>query len=220
MVAMLAFGGTYAYFTATATAINGGSVKTATVVLKGKDVAVTTGTVADIVPGQEAFDEDLSVQAKHASTTDTYVFVQMSTDNKMLVDGTTTGESVFQLTTDYTDATNGTTWTKLTGEGVPSDVYYIKAAKVDAETALAAFVYNVTFNSAVQAKKVEDAEGNITEANNVYTLGENSAKVPATTIEGITVNVTLNFSAIQQHNFGTALLAWNAIQNQGTPSVS
>ena len=211
MVAMLAFGGTYAYFTAHSKAIAGGSVTTATVVLNGNEATVSNTTSRNVVPGQTAFETDATVTAKHSSTTATYVFVKMTTNNNMYVEVDGEDEEVFELTTTSagTDGTDG--WTALTGV---DGVYYMAVDAVETETALTAFAYNVAFNSAVQAKKVEGDNGTITEQNNVYTIGDGDVHTPVATIEGVTITITLNFYAIQQDGMNDASDAWTKLNNQ------
>ena len=60
MVAMLAFGGTYAYFTANANVANGGSFTTGKVILTA-DGSISLATEKKVVPGDTVFDSSKSV---------------------------------------------------------------------------------------------------------------------------------------------------------------
>ena len=85
MVAMLAFGGTFAYFTATTTE-KSGTVTTGTVQL-GENTMATL--VADkVVSGQEIFSASSKVQVTSKSNVDTWVFITFSAtmDGGTLVD--------------------------------------------------------------------------------------------------------------------------------------
>ena len=74
MVAMLAFGGTYAYFTSSTAAATSDAVKTATIMLQN-NAAVTLSTTADeILPGEKV---SMSATITDASTRDSYVFVNV-----------------------------------------------------------------------------------------------------------------------------------------------
>ena len=76
MVAMLAFGGTFAYFTATADKATSANITVAKLALKeAKATATLTNTDKDLLPG-----ETLTVQANvtNESTREMYVFVKIS----------------------------------------------------------------------------------------------------------------------------------------------
>ena len=90
MVAMLAFGGTFAYFTATASQASG-SVTTGTVQLGANTMATL---VADnVVSGQQLFGADSKVQVTSKSNVDTWVFITFSAT----MDGGTLVESLGEM---------------------------------------------------------------------------------------------------------------------------
>ena len=72
MVAMLAFGGTFAYFTATTTEASD-TATTGTVKLGANTIATLVDT--NVVSGQQLFGESSKVQVTSASNVDTYVFI-------------------------------------------------------------------------------------------------------------------------------------------------
>ena len=75
MVAMLAFGGTYAYFTATSVDAKTGDMSTGKVVL-GEIQGVTTLTKSNVVSGDTLLN-GTSVTVTNQSTVDTWLFVQV-----------------------------------------------------------------------------------------------------------------------------------------------
>ena len=72
MVAMLAFGGTFAYFTATTTEASD-TATTGTVKLGANTIATLVDT--NVVSGQQLFGGSSKVQVTSASNVDTYVFI-------------------------------------------------------------------------------------------------------------------------------------------------
>ena len=106
MVAMLAFGGTFAYFTATANNATG-TAKTALIKLTNKTETLTV-VKDNALPGETIFKEDIALE--DGSTRDTYVYAKVTV---------TFGGTAVALT----DATkvvitigDGVKWTALTGE--------------------------------------------------------------------------------------------------------
>ena len=111
MVAMLAFGGTFAYFTATTTE-KSGTVTTGTVQL-GENTMATL--VADkVVSGQEIFSADSKVQVTSKSNVDTWVFITFSAT----MDGGTRVNSLGEMDADgeyYLDITQASGWEAVDG---------------------------------------------------------------------------------------------------------
>lgn len=91
MVAMLAFGGTYAYFTATASGVTSGNLKTGKVILTGEEqVTITAGSY---VPGQYILGDgegDAAVAFTNSSDVATWTFVvveiELAEDNELPAD--------------------------------------------------------------------------------------------------------------------------------------
>ena len=111
MVAMLAFGGTFAYFTATASQ-ESRSVTTGTVQLGANTIATL---VADnVVSGQQLFDADSKVQVTSKSNVDTWVFITFSAT----MDGGTLVDSLGDMDAEgeyYLEISQASGWTPVTG---------------------------------------------------------------------------------------------------------
>lgn len=75
MVAMLAFGGTYAYFTASVTAKNAGFT-TGKVMITGE--STITATKEKIVPGDKVFEEDTAITYTNGSNVNTFVYATLT----------------------------------------------------------------------------------------------------------------------------------------------
>ncbi len=106
MVAMLAFGGTFAYFTANA-GNKSGSIKTGTIKLTSEATAITlTGNTSALLPGESV---SSSVTYKDESDRGTYVFFKIDTtslpaDQFELTEVKIGSETLTKSTeTDYTD---------------------------------------------------------------------------------------------------------------------
>ena len=112
MVAMLAFGGTYAYFTATASEVED-TVTTGTVKLNANSIGTL---VSDNVVSGSNLLESGSVQVTSASNVDTYVFVTFS----VAFDGAgNPKKSAAECTTEgdyFLDVTQAAGWTPVSGE--------------------------------------------------------------------------------------------------------
>ena len=90
MVAMLAFGGTFAYFTATTTQASD-TATTGTVQLGANTMATLVDT--NVVSGQKLFGADSKVQVTSKSNVDTWVFITFSAT----MNGGTLVESLGQM---------------------------------------------------------------------------------------------------------------------------
>ena len=112
MVAMLAFGGTYAYFTATASEVKN-TVTTGTVKLNANTMATL---VSDKVVSGSSLIDTGSVQVTSASNVDTYVFVTFS----VTFDGAgNPKKSAAECTTEgdyFLDVTQAAGWTPVSDE--------------------------------------------------------------------------------------------------------
>ena len=113
MVAMLAFGGTFAYFTATTTE-KSGTATTGTVQLGANTMATL---VADkVVSGQQLFDADSKVQVTSQSNVDTWVFITFSAT----MDGGTLVDSLGEMDAEgeyYLEISQASGWTPVDGHG-------------------------------------------------------------------------------------------------------
>ena len=142
MVAMLAFGGTYAYFTATADQAAGDTVHTALIALQDNaTVTLASDQKANLLPGETV---SLSATISNLSTRESYVFVKFAVDAD--------GDATLDFTKDANLAgTDGTKWTKITESGAVNVYYMIVAAKTDVElSATATFTATATSNNGAE----------------------------------------------------------------------
>ena len=127
MVAMLAFGGTYAYFTATASEVEG-TATTGTVKLNANSIGTL---VTDKVVSGSSLLKSGSVQVTSASDVDTYVFVTFSAT----FDGSgNQKESAAECIAEgdyYLAVTQAGGWTLVSGE---TNVYGRKVTAAEANT--------------------------------------------------------------------------------------
>ncbi|MBQ9795513.1 MAG: hypothetical protein IJW36_00940 [Clostridia bacterium] len=144
MIAMLAFGGTYAYFTATAT--DGvGTVSTAVIAIANDGTENLTMSVTEnLLPYQEV---TATLKLDNTSTVETWVFIELDYSVKTQ---TTAGDmdenTSFVLKSQGGVTGTGTTWTLVDGE---TNVYASNVA-VEANTDLTAvltFVFNADVNN-------------------------------------------------------------------------
>ena len=121
MVAMLAFGGTYAYFTATATG-KSDTAQTGSVLLKNN---VVTLVDTNVVPGMELLKAETNVSVVNDSNVATFIFVKFSVKG-----ATDTATLTAQVGSDWTDYH---TIDESVAEGT---VYFNEAAAVSTETTI------------------------------------------------------------------------------------
>ena len=211
MVAMLAFGGTYAYFSASADESYAGVKMAVIEVAVNEESLVSTYTEpGDVVPGAwiyGAADDYSNRKINATATTETYVFVSFSakaytdaqnkTEIKFKSDA---GEglantSILNFAIDTTSEVfkNGETSVKWAAVDTLTDVYYITVpAQANAETAK-----ELTFKFKVQVKEeVYSHHGETTD--NFNTTADTM---------GATIEVTLAVSAIQTFGQGSKTLA-------------
>ncbi len=216
MVAMLAFGGTYAYFTASTSADIKDQVKTGKIVLKDTAITLVSGPV---VPTQNILDSAITVD-NTASTVASYIFVTVTADiyaytqdgeNDPVKSGSAITADVLDIgalvdhdENDQTADVNEITtygWAKLTGAGVPADkeIYWILA---DNEHGTA----NGTINFCTEIKF--DADNHF--VNGTITEGQ-------TDVEDKLIEVTMIAQSIQQVGFDDALAAYTGLQGVLNP---
>ena len=216
MVAMLAFGGTYAYFTATTADKSGVVAKTATVSLTNGTV-LTDVMTENILPGEVVLTDTLDLES--TSTVKTYVFVTLTSQVKIgegYVDlysktGANDPKSIINIAVENENEDGE--WQKVTLPESGAVVYYF-AINEDAEgdlLDLGAFTFTVTFSDEVEANMADGT----TETNNLYrkaTTTDSQEEQEAgyvsvsdtVDIMGANVAVTIKCSAIQQKNFSVA----------------
>ncbi len=193
MVAMLAFGGTYAYFTASATGVTNHQIKTGKVSLTTDvndgtgDDAIATFVTGPVVPGMEILAEDQKLSVTNLSTVETFIYVTFSVEIDGLEAPTGMGEGYNFETEKAKLLTVGdhTGWTALDGE---TGVYWKRAGIAitdeDTEADEIDFCTSITFN-----------------ADNNYVDGTFNKDTSDTKfdVEGKTIKVTFKAMSIQAY---------------------
>ena len=141
MVAMLAFGGTYAYFTATANTLTATGLKTGSVKLSATKEATAVFAQKALLPGDSLLADNITYSV---DTTDTGNYVSV----KITLTSTVTEFAEAVLAAEGFGI--GSDWTKLDSKSTTSSfVYYTTAAVANAGTATveaAKFVIPTTVN--------------------------------------------------------------------------
>ncbi|MFQ6752645.1 MAG: hypothetical protein ACLRFL_03680 [Clostridia bacterium] len=125
MVAMLAFGGTYAYFTATATTLTSEGLKTGYIKLT-TDAEIANTFKTTVLPGDEMLDADVTYTVDTTDTQGNYVFV------KVALSSTVTEVQTELAKIDLSTLNLGTGWKASSTAGV----YYQENAVMDNGTAV------------------------------------------------------------------------------------
>ena len=200
MVAMLAFGGTFAYFTATATSV-AITVKTGRVkITNNTGASISINENVDVVPGEWLYGGESTwhtIELTSDSTAATYVFAKFDVTvggEKATVNGTSenvlleTVDTVSQLT-----AAN-VSWQKVEVSG-ETGVYCLKVAATTDPTALDIdFQFKVKFNEKVQSNYDQVA-------------GKETNNTSLESIMHQDVELTISFAAIQQFGYSDSDLA-------------
>lgn len=241
MVALLAFGGTYAYFTANATGEAVGNIKTAKLQLLNKSTRLTYTATDEIVPGAYVYGEgnlagtnvtkyqtiDLELGDTNAAV---YAFVRVTT---MAYTGEYNPESTTAITingtgTNTEDTTEGKKddepvlkllpklgtglWQKLESEsGKSTYVFYFEVA--DTAEARTAF-NNENFNFALQFDWRVQADQK--QDGDALTSSETN-NTSSDQIMDINIRFTIEFASIQQ--LGWSEIAGDATQNPDSKSA-
>ena len=193
MVALLAFGGTYAYFTATAQSQGVTGITTATVAISTGAANSQTASAAaktNALPGEKVFN-DVAITVTNTSTVDVYVFATVTTGGsaKGLVVKAGSKDAAPIVSVDYAKALeNG--WEKYA-----DGVYYFKTSSTKALEATNQFAFSATFNKDVQSKNVHNGTA-FAETTNVY-LATDANYETCQSVMGVTFSVDVTFAAIQ-----------------------
>ena len=188
MVAMLAFGGTYAYFTATADSFKTGTVNTATLALASSgETTLTINENTDVVPGAWLFGSKTgdaytyeTVEFISTSSAASYVFVVFET-TALKAETPVTLKNGTSILESAVDSTKG--WQTATVDS--QTVYYKEVAAIDENNES----YGLEFGFALQfSDKVQ--------ANNDQT-GEDKFNTNVDPM-GISVSVNIKAAAIQK----------------------
>ena len=206
MVAMLAFGGTFAYFTAEADDATGSATVGTVEISTGASATIAAATDF-AVPGSTIY-ANQSVKLTNTSTVDIYVFAKLSAQ--------IAGQDLFVRTgTDptYTYASaisaelgtvTASTWAAVPGH---KGVYgYMVEGNTETPTAIKDFVFTVTLNADIEEHHNDD--GFV--SNNIYTDQDGTPYNQE--LEGKTITVTVTFDAIQAEGFdGNIQTAYEAL---------
>ena len=187
MVAMLAFGGTYAYFTATTAGFASEDLKTGKIALVSNAGTITV-TQGPLVDGDPITDKPVTLQ--NTSTVEAYIFIEIVVDIAGVTKPDGMSEEDFAAAKlavlDYT-FTDENNWTQLkNGAADVPGVYYMLADEAfDAKEIISA----ITFN-----------------ADNNYHEGSYDSTNSETKIDVEDKSITVSFSAnaIQTRNNGQA----------------
>ena len=181
MVALLAFGGTYAYFTATATDVASENLKTGYVKLSTNATAEST-FVSTVLPGEKLMKEDITYTVDTTDENGNYVFVKITLTSSVAEVNAKLAEI------NLSELNLGTGWKASTDE---AGVYYQESAIDDNGTAVvskdALTLPNLTDNwtqgEATSDGKLMDAEITITfTAKSIQSTGTGEVATLATTI--------------------------------------
>ena len=217
MVAMLAFGGTYAYFTASATGIKDHQIKTGTVSLTTdvngsvtEEDANRTFVTGPVVPGMNILETGKALSVKNLSTVETFIYVTVSVNiyNTTDFEDGELKDGVTPITADVldlgkilgTDAganagkneidVNG--WKVLTGDeadNIPAGVYYQKVSAIE---------------TAGQAEEIDFCTEIKFDADNHYKDGAyDSTNSDDVDVEGKIITVSFSAVSIQSYGLGT-----------------
>ncbi len=213
MVALLAFSGSFAYFTAVANGVDStDSVTTGTVKLSSAGASLSFGSSGDIVPGAKLFATAPEITLVNYSDVKTYVFVDLTTTLfepaieedgedtpiKILVDtGAQTNRYKPVVLIDLVEGQE-TTWQALPGY---DGVYYLIVDGVSSESEnIDKFSFTATFNSAIDSE-VAETIGDFAEEHNIVVddSDEDEPTYPGYegSIMGVGISISLNFSSIQ-----------------------
>ena len=206
MVAMLAFGGTYAYFTATATTKTTGEFTTGSIKLESNDDASFTASLTNVVPGDELSTGALTLETT-SSGTDSYIAIKVtitatdSSDASLSLAGTSLESPSGLLSgTPYT----GSTW--VAGTGNYTNVFVLAATTTPTAVPTTQTI-NITGDKLVFTADDEwiqdnDKEGYISESK----------------LMGATLSITIEAKSVQSknwHNGGDAQVGGTAATVDG-----
>ncbi|MBQ3047403.1 MAG: hypothetical protein IJD48_00105, partial [Clostridia bacterium] len=206
MVAMLAFGGTYAYFTANADSFGTSEVTMATVQISTNSSS-TFATNKKVLPGAFVVgtdSTDATITVENKSDVKTYIFATLTAtvggQNTLYVmsgENGETKESLLKVTTDYEENTLGDGWTRLSAG---SNIFYLVVEDKDAAAGAGVaddFIVSAQISNNLSSNRTEatNTDG-FTETHNVYT-DANCTQAYSGKIMGAAIEVSIDFEAIQ-----------------------
>ena len=194
MVAMLAFGGTYAYFTATATKKTTGEFTTGSIKLEANDDATFETGLTNVVPGDKLTTGPLTLTTTSAGT-DSYIAIKVTikaTDAKgapLVLDGTSLASAIGLLATAPTTEYAGPTW--VAGNGDYDDVFVLAATTTPTPVATGQTIKITDKELIFQA----DDDWNQTTADGSADYISNSK------LMGAQLNITIEARSVQSDNW-------------------
>ncbi len=192
MVAMLAFGGTYAYFTATATKKTTGKFTTGSIKLESNDDATFVSGLTNVVPGDALTTGVLTLTTTSAGT-DSYIAIKVTieaTDAKgatLDLTGTSLESAIGLLAT---EPTTGSKW--VAGTGNYTNVFVLAATKTPTKVATAQTIKITDEALIFQA----DDDWNQTTAD-----GSPDDYISNSKLMGATLNITIEARSVQSDNW-------------------
>lgn len=193
MVAMLAFGGTYAYFTATATKKSTGEFTTGSIKLEANGDATFITGLKDVVPGDKLTTGPLTLTTTSAGT-DSYIAIKVTikatdaNDKELDLAGTSLASAIGLLATAPTTEYTGSTW--VAGTGDYDDVFVLAATTTPTPVATG------------QTIKITDA-ALIFQANDNWdqTAAAGGNYISDSRLMGATLNITIEARSVQSKNW-------------------
>ena len=191
MVAMLAFGGTYAYFTATATTKSTGEFTTGSIKLEANDDATFVSGLTNVVPGDALTTGPLTLTTTSAGT-DSYIAIKVTieatddNDAPLNLTGTSLESAIGLLAT---EPTTGSTW--VAGSGNYTNVFVLAATTTPTKVATAQTI-KIT-NAALIFQADDDWDQTTADAGGNY--------ISDSKLMGATLNITIEARSVQSDNW-------------------
>ena len=214
MVAMLAFGGTYAYFTAEAKDLATSGLTTGKVeIAVGAEAAIELAT-SNVVPGQKFLNASEILLDDGDTNVAMYVFAKVTTkvNDTTYYYATKADPSLTAGSEDFAPivsvglAGDSQAWEEQTVEGVYGALY--------SEVTDGKLILDGTLAEGIVAHRTEGSTGDITEEHNIYTKNDDGSYTKlanTTSIEGVSIVVTVEFFAIQADVVGSLANAYTQL---------
>lgn len=200
MVAMLAFGGTYAYFTATATKKTTGEFTTGSIKLESNKEATFVSGLTNVVPGDALTTGPLTLTTTSAGT-DSYIAIKVTikatdaNDEELDLAGTSLASAIGLLATAPTTEYTGSTW--VAGSGNYTNVFVLATTDTDTDTDTpTAVATNQTINITDKAL-IFKAKDNWDQT----TADTGGDYISDSKLMGATLNITIEARSVQSKNW-------------------
>lgn len=197
MVAMLAFGGTYAYFTATATTKTTGEFTTGSIKLESNKEATFVSGLTNVVPGDALTTGPLTLTTTSKGT-DSYIAIKVTIDatdakgTELNLAGTSLASAIGLLATEPTTEYTGSKW--VAGTGNYTNVFVLATTDTDTDTPTAVAT-NKTIKITDKALifKAKDNWDQTAAAGGNY--------ISDSKLMGATLNITIEARSVQSKNW-------------------